>query len=88
MYLFQDWCEHGNPTSFWLSSFFFPCGFLSAVILNFSRKHNVPVLQLDFDFIVCLENNTIQSPDDGILVYGLFIEGARLDAIQYVYSTK
>ncbi|XP_076809994.1 dynein axonemal heavy chain 6-like [Clavelina lepadiformis] len=41
-----------EPTSYWLSAFFFPQGFLTGVLQNYARKHTVPVDTLTFQFIV------------------------------------
>ena len=39
----ERWMEAGRPQTFWLPGFFFPHGFLSAVMQNFSRQDfNVP----------------------------------------------
>ena len=47
---------------------------------NFARKMKIPIDSIDFDFIT-LDNDmdTQQRPVDGVLTYGLFLEGAGWD---------
>ena len=40
---FRNWVENEKPKSFWLSSFFFPQGFLTSVLQNFARKQKLPI---------------------------------------------
>ncbi|RUS88172.1 hypothetical protein EGW08_004069 [Elysia chlorotica] len=44
-----------QPTSFWLSAFFFPQGFLTAVLQNHARKESISVDSLTFRFDVMVE---------------------------------
>lgn len=79
---FQDWIETGVPDSFWVSSFYFPQGFLTAVLQGYSRSNMIPVDKLSFDFI--LEdtddpNKLDGKPDEGIYLHGLFLDGAGWD---------
>merc|ERR1719460_886210 len=49
---FREWVENGVPNAFWISSFFFPQGFLTAVLQSYSRGNTIPVDQLSFEFNV------------------------------------
>jgi dynein heavy chain len=49
---FREWVENGVPNAYWISSFFFPQGFLTAVLQGYSRSNQIPVDQLSFEFNV------------------------------------
>ncbi|XP_022090728.1 dynein heavy chain 6, axonemal-like isoform X2 [Acanthaster planci] len=94
-----------QPRSFWLPGFFFPQGFLTAVLQNHARKEGVSVDSLTFDFKVMAgvedTEETLSNveepinvrevafkgpspPADGVLVFGLFLDGARFDPATYM----
>ena len=77
---FRDWVEQGSPMRFWGSGFFFIQGFLTAVLQNYARKYTIAIDKLDFDF-VCMNVNipVEEAPEDGAIIYGLFLEGAKFD---------
>jgi dynein heavy chain len=83
---FIRWVENGQPRAQWISGFFFTQSFITAVLQNFSRKYTIAIDKLAFNFQIMghprmkndMEKNFYES-DDGSLIYGLFIEGARWD---------
>jgi dynein heavy chain, axonemal len=84
MKMFSNWTEKGQPLYFWLPGFFFPQGFLTGVLQNHARKYNIPIDSLSFDFEVKqIEETsfvtTTSEYEDGVLISGLFLEGARWD---------
>jgi len=79
---FRDWLVNGTPTSFWLSGFFFPQGFLTAVLQTYSRKYRMPIDTLTFSFTVLpyMERKEIdKGPSDGVYIEGLFLDGCKWD---------
>uniref|UniRef100_H2YVQ0 AAA+ ATPase domain-containing protein n=1 Tax=Ciona savignyi TaxID=51511 RepID=H2YVQ0_CIOSA len=73
-----------EPTSYWVSAFFFPQGFLTAVLQNYARKHKIPVDSLTFNFHVRdFAFRTTETPlNDGVRVFGLFMDSGRWDVDQ------
>ena len=92
----KKWIDLGQPFCFWLPGFFFPQGFITGTLQTYARKTNTPIDTLDFQFQVLQQMNSSEikrSPkvgyntivfkyltQDGVYVYGLFIEGAKLSA--------
>lgn len=76
----RNWLEKGHPDCFWLSGFFFPHGFMTGALQTFARKHGQAIDLISFGFEVMKERSAEEienSPEDGILIYGLFLEGAQ-----------
>ena len=47
---------------------------------NYARKHSIPVDDIAFDFEFINEESAVLRPQDGALVNGLFLQGARWDS--------
>ena len=77
----HDWVDGGIPPVFWVSGFYFPQGFLTAILQNYARKYQYPIDTIDFNFIYLEEHYTTikKKPDNGAFIHGLFMEGARWD---------
>ena len=69
----SKWIEHGVPKTFWISGFFFPQGFLTAIIQNFARKYQYPIDTVSFSFIMCdtAQEKIADKPYDGSYIYGV-----------------
>jgi dynein heavy chain len=80
----RDWNDNGVPTSFWLSGFFFPQGFLTGVLQTHSRSHKLPIDTIKFRTHVTQFATPDQIsgdiPEDGVFVHGMYVEGARWNA--------
>jgi len=79
--LTQAWLQDGNPTSYWLSGFFFPQGFMTAVKQTYSRDYKIAI---DTLMVTCIVENfskdeVTATPKDGVYIYGLYCEAARFD---------
>ena len=78
----RKWLCGGQPSAFWLSGFFFPQGFMTGTLQNHARKYAIPIDTLSFSFrmLRAEEESDVRPEDvpaDGVLIYGLFMDGAR-----------
>ncbi|GLI63290.1 hypothetical protein VaNZ11_006196 [Volvox africanus] len=79
--MMSDWVAHGPPAVFWISGFYFTHAFLTGVKQNYARKHRIPIDTITFSY-ACLPGHAEHykvSPDDGAIISGMFVEGARWD---------
>ncbi|KAG2448089.1 hypothetical protein HYH02_007114 [Chlamydomonas schloesseri] len=86
----RSWLQDGTPQCFWLPGFFFPQGFMTGVLQMHARKYSIPIDTLSFGFAVtrhetpedvaaAAASGEDTVPEDGILINGLWIDGARWD---------
>ena len=82
----NDWLIEGPRQSYWLSGFFFPQGFMTAVKQTYSREYKIAIDTLivgcemtNFDFDGEGSISADKLPKDGVLIHGLYMEGARFD---------
>ncbi len=80
----QIWLENGQPKVFELPYFYFPQGFTTGCLQNHARKYQLPIDELQFKYKVRMEEGLADvseenMPADGVLVGGLFLDGARWD---------
>ncbi|KAK7469837.1 hypothetical protein BaRGS_00036166 [Batillaria attramentaria] len=78
----SHWAQTSHPPIiFWMSGFTFPTGFLTAVLQTFARQNGVSVdmLQWEFSVLTVTDANVTGAPKDGVLIKGLFLQGAGWD---------
>jgi dynein heavy chain len=77
----RGWLTRGKPKAFCLSYVFFPQGFLTGVLQAHARKYQLAIDSLGFAFNVynVADVTEIKTPEDGAVVYGLFVDGGRWD---------
>ncbi|XP_047526251.1 dynein axonemal heavy chain 8 [Pieris napi] len=79
---FSSWCFQARPFSFWMTGFFNPQGFLTAMRQEVTRAHKGWALDM-----VALHNDVTKftyeeikaPPPEGVFVHGLFLDGAGWD---------
>jgi dynein heavy chain len=75
---FHDWIANGKPFAYWISSMYFPQGFLTSVLQAYARSNMVPVDVLSLQVIAeDFEDPSVlvEAPEEGILIYGLYMDG-------------
>jgi len=79
----RGWLVNGQPAAFPLPVFFFPQGFMTASLQTYARKHMEAIDNLSFEFEVLRNGlepeNITTAPEDGVIIFGLYLEGARFD---------
>lgn len=79
---FKNWCNKGRPKVFWMTGFFNPQGFLTAMKQEVTRSHKGWALDsvITQNLITRFSKDEINKhPPEGVYIYGLFMEGANLD---------
>jgi dynein heavy chain, axonemal len=76
-----DWLSEGPRNCYWLSGFFFPQGFMTAVKQTYSRDHKIAVdtLRIGCEMTGIDVKDIETAPQFGAFVYGLFLEGGRFN---------
>ena len=79
---YRTWLASGRPTSFWMTGFFNPQGFLTAVQQEITRAHKAENWALDSVVmhadVTDIPNADVcrGSPKEGVYVHGLYMDGA------------
>lgn len=75
------WLAEGPRQTYWLSGFFFPQGFMTAVKQTYSRDYKIAVdtLRIGCEMTPLDARDIDEPPVTGAYVYGLFMEGGRFN---------
>nr|WAW84836.1 axonemal dynein heavy chain C [Halisarca dujardinii] len=79
---FRSWVFQGRPRVFWMTGFFNPQGFLTAMRQEVTRAHKGWALDsvvLHNDVTKMMKDDITAAPPEGVYVYGLFLDGAGWD---------
>jgi len=77
---FRSWVFEGRPTLFWMTGFFNPQGFLTAMRQEVTRAHKGWALDnVSLTNDVLKDSTDLKPPAEGVYITGLFIEGAGWD---------
>jgi len=84
---FQKWIDTGIPKTFWVSGFYFTQSFLTGQLQNYARKFKLEIDTLVWNFkVLPASQKEFSKPEDGCLIYGLFMDGARWDDTEGVIA--
>ena len=78
----ESWTSDFNlPSSVWLSGFFNPQSFLTAIMQSTARKNELPLDRMCLVCEVTKKNKEEMGlvPREGAFIHGLYMEGARWD---------
>jgi dynein heavy chain len=72
----QTWFDHGKPSTFWISGFYFPQAFLTGTLQNYARKRQLPIdtISWGYSMVDKRPEELTAEPEVGVYIYGLFIE--------------
>ena len=73
------WVNKGMPSTFWLSGFTYPTGFLTAMMQTSARANGLAIDTLEFEHIIMVQraDQLREGPAEGQYLSGFFLEGAK-----------
>jgi dynein heavy chain len=82
MVFMRAWLLGGQPSSFWISGFFFQQGFMTGMLQLHARRYQLPIDTLSYTYKIMKYEKATEVPEppkDGVYIEGFFIVGARFD---------
>ena len=79
---FSQWIFNERPDTFWLTGFFNPQGFLTAMRQEIARAHKgwaLDAVVLSNECTKMNKEDVNHAPQEGVYIYGLYLEGAGWD---------
>ncbi|XP_078698147.1 dynein axonemal heavy chain 5-like [Branchiostoma floridae x Branchiostoma belcheri] len=79
---FSSWLFDGRPNQFWMTGFFNPQGFLTAMRQEITRSHQgwaLDTVVLHNDVTKMMKEDITSPPQEGVYIYGLYLDGAGWD---------
>ncbi|XP_078399004.1 dynein axonemal heavy chain 8-like [Cetorhinus maximus] len=79
---FSSWIFEGRPNVFWMTGFFNPQGFLTAMRQEVTRAHKgwaLDSVTLHNEVTKLMKDEIKIPPPEGVYIYGLYLEGAGWD---------
>lgn len=79
---FRTWCMKGRPAIFWMSGFFNPQGFLTAMRQEVARAHKgwaLDQVKIHNEVTKMFADSCKKHPREGVFVHGLLLDGAGWD---------
>ncbi|VDP82871.1 unnamed protein product, partial [Schistosoma curassoni] len=86
---FYEWLYNGRPVCFWMTGFFNPQGFLTAIRQEVTRSHKgwaLDTVTLWNDVTRFMKDDIQRPPTEGAYIHGLFLEGAEFDQKNLLYK--
>ncbi|XP_077975281.1 dynein axonemal heavy chain 8-like [Styela clava] len=78
----SKWIFEGRPICFWMTGFFNPQGFLTAMRQEVTRMHKgwaLDSVTLHNDMLKSFKEDVTSPPQEGVYIHGLFLDGAAWD---------
>ncbi|XP_048155560.1 dynein axonemal heavy chain 8 [Corvus hawaiiensis] len=78
----STWIFQGRPKVFWITGFFNPQGFLTAMKQEATRAHKdwaLDKVAIHNDVLKLTREEITSPPSEGVYIYGLYLEGAGWD---------
>ncbi|XP_075060558.1 dynein axonemal heavy chain 8 [Mixophyes fleayi] len=79
---FRSWIYEGRPNVFWMTGFFNPQGFVTAIRQEVTRAHtdwDLNAVTVQNEVLKLMKEEITGSPAEGVYIHGLYLDGAGWD---------